>query len=101
MRGERLRRDLTPEDWLHFTIASLTHDIGYVRGICREDRPDGYVIDDSGKTVSPPRGASDAFLGPWHVERSKIAVRERFGGHPFIDSDRILRRHRADAIPGA
>jgi hypothetical protein len=89
LRGERLRRDLTPEDWLHFTIASLTHDVGYVRGICRADRPDGYVIDDTGKTVSPPRGASDAFLGPWHVERSKIAVRERFGGHPFIDSDRI------------
>ena len=35
------------------------------------------MIDGSGKTVSPPRGASDAFFGPWHVERSKIAVRER------------------------
>jgi hypothetical protein len=89
LRGERLRRDVTAEDWLHFTLATLTHDIGYVRGICREDHPGGYVIDATGKTVSPPRGASDAFLGPWHVERSKIAVRERFGGHPFIDSDRI------------
>ena len=89
LRGERLRREVTAEDWLHFTLAALTHDIGYVRGICREDRPEAYVIDDSGKTISPPRGASDAFLGPWHVERSKIAVRERFGEHPFIDSDRI------------
>ena len=89
LRGERLRREVTAEDWLHFTLAALTHDIGYVRGICREDRPEAYVIDDSGKTISPPRGASDAFLGPWHVERSKIAVRERFGEHPFIDLDRI------------
>jgi hypothetical protein len=89
LRGERLRREVTAEDWLHFTLAALTHDIGYVRGICRDDRPEAYVIDDSGKTISPPRGASDAFLGPWHVERSKIAVRERFGEHPFIDSDRI------------
>jgi hypothetical protein len=89
LRGERLRRDVTAEDWLHFTLATLTHDIGYVRGVCRQDRPDSYVIDATGKTVSPPRGASDAFLGPWHVERSKIAVRERFGNHPFIDSDRI------------
>jgi len=56
--------------------------LGYVR-------PGTYVIDGSGKTVSAPRGASDAFLAPWHVERSKIAVRERFGEHPFIDSDRI------------
>jgi hypothetical protein len=89
LRGERLRRDVTADDWLHFTLATLTHDIGYVRGICRDDRPGAYVIDTSGKSVSLPRGASDAFLGPWHVERSKIAVRERFAEHPFIDSDRI------------
>jgi hypothetical protein len=89
LRGERLRRDVTPEDWLHFTLASLAHDIGYMRGICRGDRPGAYVIDQAGQTVSPPRGASDAFLAPWHVERSKIAVRERFSGHPFIDADRL------------
>jgi len=89
LRGERLRREVTANDWLHFTLATLTHDLGYVRGIWRDDRPGTYVIDGSGKTVSAPRGASDAFLAPWHVERSKIAVRERFGEHPFIDSDRI------------
>ncbi len=89
LRGERLRREITPDDWLHFTLATLAHDIGYVRGICRNDHPGTYVIDASGKTVSPPRGASDAFLAPWHVERSKIAVQERFGDHPFIDADRI------------
>jgi hypothetical protein len=89
LRGERLRRDVTAEDWLHFTLATLAHDIGYIRGVCRQDRPGFYVIDASGKTVSPPRGASDAFLGPWHVERSKIAVRERFGEHPFVDADRV------------
>ena len=38
---------------------------------------------------SPAWGTSDAFLAPWHVERSKIAVRERFADHPFIDEDRI------------
>jgi hypothetical protein len=89
LRGERVRRDVTPDDWLHFTLATLTHDIGYIRGVCRSDRAGAYVINSSGETVSPPRGASDAFLGPWHVERSKIAVRERLGDHPFIDSDRI------------
>ena len=49
LRGERLRREVTAEDWLHFTLAALTHDIGYVRGICREDRPEAYVIDDFGE----------------------------------------------------
>ena len=101
LRGERLRRDVTAEDWLHFTLATLMHDIGYVRGVCRGDRRDAYVINATGETVSPPRGASDAFLAPWHVERSKIAVRERFENHPFINSDRILWRDRADAISGA
>jgi hypothetical protein len=89
LRGERLRREITAEDWLHFTLATLAHDIGYVRGICRNDRPGKYVIDASGKTVSPPRGASDAFLAPWHVERSKIVIQERFGEHPLIDADRV------------
>jgi hypothetical protein len=91
LRGERLRREVTEDDWLHFTLATLAHDIGFVRGICRADRSGAYVVDGSGKTVALPRGASDASLGPWHVERSKIAVRERFGDHPFIDADRICR----------
>src|SRR3954469_14309971 len=39
MRGERLRREVTEDDWLHFTLATLAHDIGFVRGICRQDRP--------------------------------------------------------------
>src|SRR5262245_9115832 len=51
LRGERLRRDITPEDWMHFTLATHVHDIGYVRGACRSDRPGLYVIDATGKTI--------------------------------------------------
>ena len=101
LRGERLRRDVTADDWLHFTLATLTPRYR-LRARDLPGRPAGtYVIDGTGKTVSPPRGASDAFLGPWHVERSKIAVRERFGEHPFIDCGSHLRRHRADAVSGS
>jgi hypothetical protein len=39
--------------------------------------------------VTPPRGASDAFLMPYHVERGKIMVRERFALVPFVDEERI------------
>ena len=42
-----------------------------------------------GNTVAPPRGASDAYLMPYHVERGKIFVRERFAPVPFIDEERI------------
>jgi hypothetical protein len=91
LRGRRLEMVVSPSDWLHFMLASLLHDIGYVRGVCPGDTRDRFVIDMEGKTVSPPRGASDAFLTPYHVERSKIVVRERFAQVPFIDVERIAR----------
>ena len=89
LRGERLKREITPEDWLHFTLATLTHDIGYVRGVCQGDREGGYIGNERGEVFALPRGASDAALAAYHIERSKIAVRERFGSHPFIDAERI------------
>jgi hypothetical protein len=91
LHGRRLGQDVSPEDWLHVVLAALAHDIGYVRGVCRGDRDGRYVIDRAGNTVEMPRGASDAFLAPYHVERSKIAVIERFGGHDVIDAERIAR----------
>jgi hypothetical protein len=91
LRGERLKRDINPHDWLQFTVATLTHDVGYVRGVCRGDGRGVYVINADGRTITAPRGASDAFLTPWHVERSKIVVQERFGEHGFVDADRVCR----------
>ena len=89
LRGRRIERVVTPLDWAHTILAALTHDIGYVRGICAGDTADHFVIDAAGNTVTPPRGASDAFLTPYHVERGKILVRERFAPVPFIDEERI------------
>src|SRR5262249_29237472 len=70
---------VTPHDWLHFIVSLLCHDIGYVRGICRCDGEGRYVTNLSGDTVSVPEGATDAALTPYHVARSKLFVRERFG----------------------
>jgi len=89
LRGRRLERTMTPSDWGHTILAALNHDIGYVRGICAGDTAEEFVIDAAGNTVTPPRGASDAFLMPYHVERGKIMVRERFAPVPFIDEERI------------
>jgi len=41
--------------------------------------------------VTPPRGASDASLAPYHIERGKMYARERFGNSPFVDEERIAR----------
>ena len=91
LRGRRLERVVSPTDWVHCMLAALTHDIGYVRGVCSGDTADRFVIDAAGNTVTPPRGASDAFLTQYHVERSKIVVRERFRQVPQIDEERIAR----------
>ncbi len=72
-------------------LAALYHDIGYVRGVCAGDRLQAFVIDAQGTTVSLPRGASDAALAPYHVERSKLAVQERFGTHDLVDASRVIR----------
>jgi hypothetical protein len=90
-RGRFLRMRQEPDDWLHFTTALLCHDIGYIRGVCPGDTADSYVIDDAGNRLAAPRGASDAFLSPYHVDRGKIFVRHRFGPVPFIDEERIAR----------
>lgn len=91
LRGRHIKIQLTPVDWLHYTVATLCHDIGYVRGVCAADTADSFVIDEAGNRVTPPRGASDAFLTPYHISRGKIAVRERLGPLPYYDEERIAR----------
>ncbi|MDA0230243.1 MAG: metal-dependent phosphohydrolase [Proteobacteria bacterium] len=89
--GKHIREGgITPDDWLHFMVALLCHDIGYVRGVCIGDVAGAYVIDQVGNTFSPPQGASDASLTPYHVERGKIFVRERFSQLGMLDVDRVI-----------
>jgi len=57
----------------------LCHDIGYVRGVCRSDRNGKYVTGFAEEHVELPASATDAALTPYHVNRSKLFVRERFG----------------------
>ena len=89
LRGRHLMRRITPEDWLHFTIATLFHDIGYVRGVCSGDERNAFVINDQGDKVTLPRGATDASLSPHHVNRSKLFVLERGADAPYIDVQRL------------
>jgi hypothetical protein len=89
LRGRIMVEDVTAEDWLHFTVATLCHDIGYLRGICPGDRDGRYVADADGTMVDAPRGASDAFLAPHHVERGKIFVRHRCRNIAHLAAERI------------
>jgi hypothetical protein len=95
LRGRALHTHLTAEDYAHVMIACLSHDIGYVRGVIKGDGPDGFVVDASGTKVKLPRGASDAGLMPYHVDRSMLYVMERIEGIAPLDKNRI-----AHAIEG-
>lgn len=91
LRGRLLSEALQPEDWIHYTVALLVHDVGYARGACKGDIGGAVVINAAGDTITPPRGASDAFLSPYHIERGIIYARERFAGSELIDEERIAR----------
>src|ERR1700741_947944 len=86
LRGRGLHTHMPAEDYAHVIIACLAHDIGYVRGLLKEDDEDGYVIDPTGSKVTLPRGASDAALLPYHVNRSKMYVMERIDGMSVLDN---------------
>jgi hypothetical protein len=84
---------VTPEDWMHVTIALLCHDIGYVRGVCQQDT-EFFVATGIGDEVHQLQpGGTDAALTPFHVNRSKLFVRERFSNLLFdnitIDTERL------------
>lgn len=89
IRGRMLFEPVSPIDWAHFIVACLAHDIGYVRGLLKEDTAHEFVADMEGNKVSLPRGASDAALTPYHVDRSKIFVYERLSDNKSLDAARI------------
>src|SRR5204863_10023517 len=64
LRGRSLHSHMTADDYAQVIIACLTHDIGYVRGLFKDDDADGFVIDSTGRKVTLPRGSSDAGLMP-------------------------------------
>ena len=89
MKGRSLLTPTYPSDYAHLLVACLLHDIGYVRGILKGDGADGYIIDAKGNKAKLPRGSSDAALLPYHVERSKLFVKDRMAKIELLDAERI------------
>jgi hypothetical protein len=87
--GRMLHNHQTADDYAHIIIACLAHDIGYVRGLFKEDDADGFVIDAAGRKVMLARGSSDASLMPYHVDRSKLYVMERIKHIVPLDTQRV------------
>ena len=98
-KGRALLKPSTPSDYSNFIVACLAHDIGYVRGVVKGDGDDGYVVDETGRKISLPRGSSDAALAPYHVERSKLFVLDRVAAVEEVDAARIARAIGATQFP--
>jgi hypothetical protein len=100
LRGRHIREGgVSCEDWLHFIISLVCHDIGYVKGVCRHDQDGWYATGQGDEMVHLPPGSSDAALTPYHVDRAKLFINERFGGHSLINSERIIRNIELTRFP--
>ncbi|HAN72942.1 MAG TPA: metal-dependent phosphohydrolase [Planktothrix sp. UBA8407] len=102
LRGKHIREGgVTTEDWLHFIISLLCHDIGYVKGVCRQDQEAvGLYATGIGDGIVPiSLGSTSASLTPYHVDRGKLVIDERFGGHNLIDAEQIKRNIELTRFP--
>ncbi len=85
---------ITPQDWMHYMIALMCHDIGYVRGILREDNGFSFSTG-TGEIVTFPNGGTDISMTPYHLDRGKQFVRERLGENAMeitkqlVDAEKI------------
>ncbi len=83
--------NVSPQDWLHTIIALLCHDIGYVKGICLQDRVKDrlFTTGSDQPMLSLMPSATDASFTPYHVDRSQFFVEESLSQYTAIDVDRI------------
>src|SRR5438270_12921043 len=100
LQGMTLCQRIEHADYSHLIVACLLHDIGYVRGILSDDTETEFVVNSSGTKVTLPRGASDAALTPYHVDRSKLFAVERLGKSP-LDVARITAAIEMTRFPAA
>jgi hypothetical protein len=79
--------NVSAQDWLHTIISLLYHDIGYIRGICRQDCPQLHLYSiGHHRCITLPAAATDASLAPFHIERAQQLIDETLE-HPLLDRE--------------
>jgi hypothetical protein len=100
LRGRHIREGgVSCEDWLHFIVSLVCHDIGYVKGVCRADRDGRFATGIDDQTITVPDGSTDAAMTEYHVDRGKLFITERFGNHKIIDIELIKRNIELTRFP--
>ena len=87
---KQIDNKLSANDWLHFIIAALYHDIGYIRGLCQGDKEGEYIKNLMGETVKISTKASDAVLAPYHVDRAKYFAKTALFQFEIINVSNIM-----------
>lgn len=86
LRGKQLlEATISPDDWLHFIVALLCHDIGYLKGICRQDCVEDHTYTTGQDRIAIAPGATDASLTPYHVDRGKQFVAENLSHYRSLN----------------
>jgi hypothetical protein len=102
LRGKQITEgNVSPEDWLHAIASLLLHDIGYVKGVCRQDKLDARCFDTGidGEMIYLPPDATDASLTPYHVDRGKLFAKEYFSHHKLLDIKTLQRNIELTRFP--
>jgi hypothetical protein len=89
LRGKHIREGgVSCDDWLHFIISLVCHDIGYVKGACRADQEASnlFATGIGTELVQLPAGATDAALTSYHVDRGKMFIDDRFANNRLINA---------------
>ncbi len=83
--------NVSSEDWLHMILALLCHDIGYVKGVCHQDKLEDrlFTIGKDGEQLYLTSSTTDASLTPYHIDRSQCFVRETLRQYPTLEIERI------------
>jgi len=74
--GQHKKERVEPEDWLHFMLSCISHDIGYIKNLFDNDVNDRKINSDASMTSN-------------HVDRSKRYILERFKGNNLINAEKI------------
>lgn len=73
--GQHKEERVEPEEWMHFMLACITHDVGYIKNLFGNERNN--------------KMNSGAGLTSSHIERSKKYVLERFRGNTIINAEKL------------
>ena len=97
----RCEEPISPSEWFNFIVSLLCHDIGYLKGICRDDCPEKGVfvtgVEDKHIILSPE--ATGASLTPCHVDRGKLFVAEALNDYPTLDVATVQRNIELTRFP--